>query len=154
MRHGFCDTLTHESILNTEPTELQVILHQEWSSDGSSRRVGFDEHVATTLHSALMPYASEIRFAILFGSVARGTDYTDSDIGVMIVTDSVAIDFVYAALMPAEVFLERPISPIVYTGREFLARIKRRNPFLTRVLEGKYSVLLAADDGLPIYKRW
>ena len=125
-----------------------MILHQEWSSDGGNRRVGFDEHVATTLRSALVPYASEIRFAILFGSVATSADYADSEIDVMIVTDSVAIDLVYAALMPAEVFLERPISPSVYRGDEFLARIKRRNPFLTRVLEGKYSVLLAADEGL------
>ena len=109
------------------------------------------------MRSALTPYATEIRFAILFGSVARGADYADSDIGVMIVTDSVAIDLVYAALMPAEGFLERPISPSVYTGDEFLARIKRRNPFLTGVLEGTYSVLLAPDEGLqariPTYLR-
>jgi hypothetical protein len=125
-----------------------MIVREEGSRKGDDGRVWLAEHVASTLRSALTPYASEIRFAILFGYVARDADYADSEIDVMIVTDSVAIDFVYLALMPAEVFLERPISPIVYTGDEFLARIKRRNPFLTRVLEGTYSVLLAADEGL------
>jgi len=101
---------------------------------------------AGALRSALLPLAEDIRFAILYGSVAKGSDHAQSDIDVLIVSDTLSLDRVFAALAPAEKALGRTISPTLYTAAEFIRRRKQSNAFLMRVLEGEHVVLLGAED--------
>ena len=57
------------------------------------------------------------------------------------------LEELYAALAPVESSLGRKISPTLYTVSEFNARRSAKNPFLMRVLEGKYLVLIGKEDG-------
>lgn len=98
------------------------------------------------LRQALAPLANSISLALVYGSVAKGTDTSDSDIDLMIVADEMTLEELYAVLAPVEVSLARRISPALYTRQEFDDRRAAGNPFLTRVLEGKHHVLLGGID--------
>lgn len=104
--------------------------------------------VAGAVRDALSPLADGIRFAILFGSVAKGADRAQSDIDVLIVSDTLPLDRVYAMLDAAERALGRTISPTLYTAEEFLQRRRQSNAFLTRVLDGPHVVLIGAEGDI------
>jgi len=104
--------------------------------------------VAGMVRDTLLPLAEDIHFAILFGSVAKGSDRAQSDIDVLIVSDTLPLDRVFAALAPAEQALGRTVAPTVYSTAEFLKRRKQSNAFLTRVMAGPHVVLLGAEDDI------
>jgi predicted nucleotidyltransferase len=87
-----------------------------------------------------------VRAAWVYGSIAKGTDHAQSDIDVLIVADSLALEEVYKALHPAETKMGRKISPTLYTSREFERRRTARNPFLTKVLAGDRILLIGTED--------
>ena len=98
------------------------------------------------VRGALEPLTDRIVLALVYGSVARGTDRTASDIDLLVVADHVALEEIYAALAPVEVRLDRRIKPVTYTSREFAARKAAGGAFLTRVLAGEYIVLIGGED--------
>jgi predicted nucleotidyltransferase len=102
--------------------------------------------VAGAVRAALTPLSGEILFAILYGSVAKGADRAQSDIDVLIVSDTLPLDRIFATLEPVEKAMGRTVSPTVYTSGEFLRRRSQSNTFLTRVLDGAHVVLLGAED--------
>jgi predicted nucleotidyltransferase len=104
--------------------------------------------VAAELRKALERIAGRVRFAILFGSVAKGGDTSSSDVDVLIVSDDLTQEEAFACLAPAERRLGRPISPTIYTAEEFRKRRRDQSAFLTKVLAGKYVVLVGSEDGL------
>jgi len=104
--------------------------------------------VPEQLRTALAPLRPRIRFALLYGSVAKGTDSATSDIDVLLVSDDLALEEVYAALEGAERRLGRRVSPTLYTSEEFQRRRRADQPFLTRVLEGKHVVLEGNEDAV------
>jgi len=98
------------------------------------------------LREALAPLSNRVRAAWVYGSIAKGTDRAQSDIDVLIVADSLALEEVYKALHPAETKMGRKISPTLYTSREFERRRTARNPFLTKVLAGDRILLIGTED--------
>jgi predicted nucleotidyltransferase len=102
--------------------------------------------VAQALAAALQPVADRVRLALLYGSVAKGTDAASSDIDVLIVSDRLSLEAAFAIFEPVEARLGRKVSPTIYTSEEFLQRWRERQPFLTRVLEGKHHVLMGSVD--------
>lgn len=105
--------------------------------------------VAGELRRMLAPLASEIYLAILYGSVAQGSDKATSDIDVLIVTDELTLEDVFRATDRVEQQLGRTVSPTIYTAAEFQRRRKSKHPFLTKVLDAKHTVLLGSEDAIP-----
>jgi predicted nucleotidyltransferase len=103
--------------------------------------------IADVLRRALAALSPPPKLAILYGSVAKGSERAGSDIDVLIVGDDLALEDVFAALQPAERSLGRRVSPTVYTIQEFERR-RRSNPFVTKVMAGKHVVLLRNEDGV------
>lgn len=101
---------------------------------------------AEVLRQALSSLADEVALAVLYGSVAKHTDSARSDIDVLIVSDALTLEQVYAALAPAEQQLGRRVSPTLYTEAEFRRRRAKGNPFLTRVFAGEHVVLMGEED--------
>jgi predicted nucleotidyltransferase len=97
------------------------------------------------IRDALMPLADRIEQAVLYGSVAKQTDTASSDIDLLVVSDSLTLEKLYAALAPVEEGLARKINPTLYTVREFEQRRKKGSPFLKRVLAGEHTVLVGDD---------
>src|SRR6185312_14417938 len=81
------------------------------------------------LRSALAPLASQIIFALVYGSIARGDEDAGSDVDLMIV-GNVTLDDVLAQLTSVENVIGRPTNPTVYSLKEFKAKIKDGNHFL------------------------
>ena len=102
---------------------------------------------AEVLRAALLPLGDKIRLALVYGSVAKFSDTAHSDIDLLIVSDVLTLEQVYAALSPVEQELGRRVSPALYTVAEYRRRRMDGNPFLTKVLAGEYVLLTGnADD--------
>jgi predicted nucleotidyltransferase len=99
-----------------------------------------------TVQAALAPLTNRIAFAMIYGSVARGTDRADSDIDVLVVSDRITLEELYRRLARAERKLRRKVSPTLYTSQEFRRRRNVRNPFLEKVLSGDRVVLIGSED--------
>ena len=103
---------------------------------------------ADTLRRALLPLADVLHLALLYGSVARRSDTAHSDFDVLLVSDTLTLEQVYAALAPAEQQLGRAVNPTLYTLAEFRKRLDARNPFLTKLLAGETVALIGDRHAL------
>ena len=92
--------------------------------------------------------AAEVRLALLYGSVAKRSDTAHSDFDLLLVSDTLTLEQVYAALAPAEQQLGRPVSPTLYTSAEFRKRLEQGNPFLTKILAGNTIALIGDKDAV------
>lgn len=90
--------------------------------------------VVGVLAAALDQSLSEIRFAFVYGSVAKGEEGADSDIDLMLVSDYLRYSEVMSLLLQAEQLLGRKINPTLYSSKEFDERMTERQTFLSRVL--------------------
>ena len=107
------------------------------------KTVGVEESV----RDALEPLADSLALALLYGSIARRTDTAASDIDLLLVSDDLTLEAVYAALAPVEILLGRHVNPTIYTSGEFQRRRAIKAGFLTRVLKGRHIVLMGSLDG-------
>jgi len=103
---------------------------------------------ADILRRALAPVAGELQLALLYGSVAGRRDTAHSDFDLLLVSDTLTLEQIYAALAPAETQLGRRVNPTLYTRREFDKRLQESNPFLTKLLAGETIALVGEKDDL------
>ena len=101
------------------------------------------------IRNALKPLSDRIRFAAIYGSVAKHKDTAASDVDLLVVSDEIALEQLYAALSLAEDNLSRKINPTLYTSAEFERRRKTGTGFLARVLAGEHVVLIEDGNGAP-----
>ena len=66
--------------------------------------------LASPIREALQTISGDIQLALIFGSVAKKTDSSASDIDVLVVADGVMLEDTYKALMPVEAQLARRLS--------------------------------------------
>lgn len=99
------------------------------------------------IEDALSSIDDKIDIALIYGSVAKKTDHANSDIDLMLVSDSLTLEEVFDALAPAETSLSRIINPTIYKREEFEKRLANNNPFLRKVLEGQYILLKGSING-------
>ncbi len=89
--------------------------------------------IADALRQALKPVDNQLQIAFVYGSIAKGTDVSDSDIDLMLVGFDLAYGDVIALLMPVELSLARSINPTIYTPEEFYSKLMEGSSFLGRV---------------------
>lgn len=102
---------------------------------------------AERIRAVLLPLDERIELALLYGSVAKHTDRADSDIDVLVVSDTLTLEELLEALGTAESSLRRTIQPTLYTLQEFNSRRVSGAPFLRKVLDGDYILLKGSLDG-------
>ena len=102
--------------------------------------------VAQPLRRALEPLADLVSLALLYGSAARGSDTASSDIDLLLVSDRLALEDVYSALIAVETELSRSIRPTLYTSKEYADRRAAGSGFLAGVLGGDHLVLIGEPD--------
>lgn len=86
------------------------------------------------LREALLPLAADLQGAWIFGSVAKQTDTSASDVDVMLVGKGLRLARVLELLVPVEVQLGRKINPTCYTPAEFERRRSEADSFVNRVM--------------------
>ncbi len=90
--------------------------------------------VQPMLREALLPLASDLQAAWIYGSVAKQTDTAQSDIDVMLVGKNLLLGKVLELLVPLETQLGRKINPTCFTPAEFKRRRAEPDSFVNRVL--------------------
>lgn len=88
--------------------------------------------VAALLRQALAPLDRKISLALVFGSMARGTHASGSDVDLLVV-GSVGFAALVKALYPVQESLGREINPVLYSAEEFDERLKRGESFLKNI---------------------
>jgi predicted nucleotidyltransferase len=104
------------------------------------------------LRSALSDLSARIRFAFVYGSVAKGADTAASDIDVMVVADGLSYGELFEALGKAEETIGRKISPTLYSPEEFSRKVGDDHHFVTRVLAQPKLLLIGEDRDIPAGK--
>lgn len=98
---------------------------------------------AAVIRTVLQPLDSRIRYALIFGSVARGAENVGSDVDVLVVGD-VGFSDVVRALYPAQETLGREINPVVYSVEELRQRVGE--PLLREILVNPMVFLTGEED--------
>jgi predicted nucleotidyltransferase len=87
------------------------------------------------LRETLVPFATCIDWACIYGSVARAEALATSDADLLIIGE-VGLADLSRALRHAEARLSRAVNPTLYSREEFATKWRARNHFLTSVLDG------------------
>lgn len=88
------------------------------------------------LRGFLEPLENNIVFALVYGSVARGEEFSQSDIDLMVIGAVTRFELANA-LQPAQQRLGRPVNVSLYTTPEFAKKVASGEHFISAVLKGK-----------------
>lgn len=103
--------------------------------------------IADTLRVALHPQSRKIKIAFVYGSIASETQTGRSDVDVMVV-GSVKLRELASALERTEHVLGRPVNPSVFSQKEFVEKIQRKNHFVLSVLASDKIFLIGGPDDI------
>jgi predicted nucleotidyltransferase len=106
--------------------------------------------LADPLRDVLKPLSSAIRAAFVFGSIAKATDSSESDIDLMVLSDTLTYADVFRALERDRGMLSRHVNPTVYTVAEFLRRARDENAFVAGVLDQPRLWVIGSEHDLPV----
>lgn len=103
--------------------------------------------ITTVVRAGLADLAAKglIQAAFLFGSVAAGQQVPGSDVD-LVVVGSVRLSELLPALGPVQDRLGREINPVLFTPREFAARLAGPEGFLQRVMTGP-KLMVVGESG-------
>lgn len=99
------------------------------------------------LREALAPLSGSILLALVFGSMARGTQTAGSDIDLLVVGE-VGFAGLVQALYPLQQALQREINPVLYTAEEFRRRAQGGEAFVRQFLDQPNVFLTGDKDDL------
>lgn len=103
--------------------------------------------LADVVRSALVKLEQKIHVAFVFGSVAKGSHSTYSDVDLLIVGD-LGLRDVVPLLSPVQDQLGREVNPTVYRPQEFSSLSRDDDHFLGRVLQEPRIFILGNEDEL------
>ena len=103
--------------------------------------------LADVLIEALTPFAHDIDVAFVFGSIARGTENTGSDVDLLIIGDA-EFGSVVDALHPAQQQLGREINPKVFRRSEWNGKLRSKDSFVSEIIRQPKIFLIGTEDEL------
>lgn len=101
--------------------------------------------VFSLLTEGLAPLATEIEFAFVYGSFARGEENSASDVDLMVVGE-VPLDELLELVSPIERKLSRPVNPTVYDRQELRTRIHSENHFIKALQNAPLVFLIGQEN--------
>ncbi len=102
--------------------------------------------LADVLRAALAPLAAQIDAAFIYGSLARQQDTAQSDVDVLIVSNTLGYGDVFGALEAAAVSLGRTVNPTLYSSADWTKRLHDDNAFVKRVWQQPKIWLLGTEE--------
>jgi predicted nucleotidyltransferase len=91
--------------------------------------------IADVLREALLRVDEQIQLAFVYGSIAKSSETTRSDIDLLVVSELLAYADLMTVLADAEQLLGRSINPSIFTNKQIKTKLKENNAFITRVME-------------------
>lgn len=105
--------------------------------------------LAMPLREALTYLDNQIQAAFVYGSVAKQTDTANSDIDILILSDSLSYADVMGALAELEGQLGRQVNPTIYSSKDLSRRLQEGNAFVARMLAQPKIWLKGNEHDLP-----
>jgi predicted nucleotidyltransferase len=99
------------------------------------------------LQSEIAKFQGRIKWAVVYGSVARGEEGSDSDIDLLLVGDMATVDLL-PALRRIERRFGREVNLTRYSEKEFRNKIRDGDHFLKSVTKDKFVLLRGSLDDL------
>lgn len=91
--------------------------------------------IVDVISSVLDELDSQIEFAFIYGSIAKGGETASSDIDLLLIGKNLIYGDMMELLIPVEGKLGRTINPTIYTMSQIKKRLRDKNPFLTKVMK-------------------
>jgi predicted nucleotidyltransferase len=89
----------------------------------------------------------KIQYALIYGSFAKGTESTKSDIDLLVIGD-VDEDSLLASISKAEKKIGREINFIHWTPKEFVQKAKEKIPLLVEILKTDVIMMIGEQSEL------
>ncbi|MCP4430540.1 MAG: transcriptional regulator [Gammaproteobacteria bacterium] len=102
--------------------------------------------VADRIREKLISLGENIELAFIYGSIAKGTETNTSDIDLMLVGEDLSYGNVLELLLPLEDSLQRTINSTIFDKKDFAARLKDDDSFVTRVMEQPKIIIKGSED--------
>lgn len=103
------------------------------------------ESLGKELFDVMKKEAKMIKYALIYGSFAKGTEITSSDIDLLIVGE-IGEDRVLKAIMKAQSRIGREINYSVWTEREFLEKARQKVALLREISRTPVIMLIGDSD--------
>lgn len=103
--------------------------------------------LADVIADALSSVKSQIKLAMVFGSVARGEAQANSDIDLMVVGD-ISFGDVVSLLHESQATLRREINPVVYSVDSFKTRVEKSDSFIKEILNKPKLFIIGSEHEL------
>lgn len=104
--------------------------------------------LAQPLRTALAPIKSRVRAAFVYGSIAAGTERAESDIDLMVISDTLDYSEVFRAMQNLEGDLGRKINPTVITPADWGRKRSAADSFASRVASGPKIWVIGDEDAI------
>ncbi len=99
------------------------------------------------IRQALQPLSSKISVAFVYGSIAKGEARAESDVDLLIVSETLGLADVYEHLQDAETTLGRTVNPNILTPEEWKKKRQVHDSFVARTAsQPRLFVLGDADE--------
>ena len=100
--------------------------------------------LADVLAGALAPIAGQIEFALIYGSLAKGSGQAGSDVDLLLVGEAGFAEVV-RLVYPAQTTLGREINPKIYSRDEWDRKLQANDPFVREVLDNPKIFLIGNE---------
>ena len=97
-------------------------------------------------------FNNKIKWAFVYGSVARGEEDAASDVDVMLVGKVSTMDIV-PVFRRIEKVVGRPINETIFSEKDFIDSLKKKSHFLRTVVGGNRIMLKGSEDELDAVAR-
>lgn len=101
--------------------------------------------IRSMIRRALEPLEEHIRFAAIYGSMARQAEHARSDIDLLVVGD-ISLGSLLDVLQPLEDVFAREISVRLFSPDEFRRKLEDRDRFVAGVVNGPLEILMGELD--------
>ncbi len=99
------------------------------------------------LKKVLQERSDAIRSAFIFGSFARGSETSTSDIDLMVISDMTSREL-SGYLSPLKAELDRELNPVTIRVHEFRDNVEKGDSFTQTIMEEPKIFLIGDEDGL------
>lgn len=102
------------------------------------------ESIGQVIREGLDGDKKEIKYAVIYGSVAKGTEMATSDVDMLVIGDGVDDDSLLSSIAKIEKQIGREINISTWTEKEFKKKSNEKIPLLKEIL--KTSVIMIIGD--------
>lgn len=148
--HRELKRLAESGILLREPAANQVLYRANRDCPVYPELAGIfvkTAGLADVLREALSPLSGDIDVALVFGSIARGTQTASSDVDLLVVGQASFADVVKATAACHE-RLGREANPVIMTPSDVANKYRQKDRFVTRILKEPKIFIMGASDEL------